>query len=127
LFRKSAEKVVQEAAGLAELERLKDLAADDMALAILPALGPNGIPHARAGVRPQQLCKWLTAGFPGISKFNPGQLLLQVREGLQRLEHANLVISPSLDRTSLWRLTGLGETALANGTASTHLAEPTGP
>jgi hypothetical protein len=127
LFRKSVEKVAQEAAGLAELERLRGLGANDLALAILPALGPDGIAHARAGVRPQHLCDWLTASFPGAFKFNPLQLLLPVRDGRQRLEHANLVSSSSLDRASLWRLTSLGETALADGTARTYLAGPTGP
>lgn len=118
LFGKSEEKAAQEAAALAELERLKGLPVADLAGELLPAFGPDGIPHARAGVRPQQLCKWLMGSYPRASKFNPGQLLMPVREGLQNLEHAELVTSSGLDRASIWRVTRLGENQLAQGETS---------
>ena len=116
LFRKSDEKAAHDAATQTELERLRDIPAAELGVELLPALGPDGIPHARGGVRPQQLCKWLMEAYPGASKFNPGQLLIPVREALQSLEHAELVYSSGLERTSVWRLTRAGEDRLASTT-----------
>lgn len=53
------------------------------------------------------------------SKFNPLQLLIPVREGLQSVKHADLVSSSGLERTSIRRTTRLGDERLAEG-ASTH-------
>jgi hypothetical protein len=51
-------------------------------------------------------------------------LLIPVREGLQRLEHANLVMqmaSRSVDSSTRWRITKTGEEALAAGDAAAML------
>jgi hypothetical protein len=52
------------------------------------------------------------------------QLLVVVREALQRLEHADLVWSTQSDGSSRWKLTRLGEQALAEGTAEQYLKPP---
>lgn len=122
LFGRNPEKAAQAAAAEAELERLRSLPVEELAVAILPALGPDGIPHARAGIRVQPLCKWLVADYPGASKFNPGQLMIPVRDALQRLEHANLVSSTPYERQSVWRITTLGETALAENATERYLS-----
>jgi hypothetical protein len=42
LFRKSEKKVAAEAAMQAEIERLKALSVEDLAVALLPGWGPDG-------------------------------------------------------------------------------------
>ncbi len=121
LFRKSEEKVTQERAAQTEVDRLKELSVDDLAAELLPAFGPEGIPHSGGGLRPQELCKWLLTSYPRAFWINPGQLLMPVREGLQRLEHANLLSSAPYERMTVWRITRLGETALAEGKARQYL------
>jgi hypothetical protein len=44
-----------------------------------------------------------------------------VREGLQKLEHAELVNSTPRDNVTIWRITRLGDTALAEGTVEQHV------
>jgi hypothetical protein len=49
----------------------------------------------------------------------------RAREGLQRLEHANLVMqmaSSNVDSSTRWRITKTGEEALAAGDAAAKLA-----
>ncbi|MCW2978349.1 MAG: hypothetical protein JWO14_76 [Solirubrobacterales bacterium] len=64
-------------------------------------------------------------GFGSSMRVNPGVLLIPIREGLQRLEHANLVMqmaSSNVDSSSRWRITKTGEEALAAGDAAAKLA-----
>lgn len=123
LFRKSEEKVAQEKAAQAEVDRLMALPVDDLAAELLPAFGPEGIPHSGGGIRPQELCKWLLASYPRSFWINPGQLLMPVREGLQALEHANLLSSAPYERMTIWRITRLGDTALAEGKTRQYLRD----
>ena len=123
LFQKNQEKAAGEAAAFAELERLKGLAPDELALEILPALGPDG-PRGSRFVQVQDICKWLMRSRRVGLKASPMQLLAVVREALQRLEHADLVWSTQSDGPSLWKLTRLGEQALSGGTAAQHLGPP---
>jgi hypothetical protein len=111
LCRRSAEPDAGDAAALAKYEELRALTPAQP----LPALGAEGIPHARGGVAPQALCKWLLEDTPGAGKYNPLQLLLPVREAPQRLEHASLVTCSGRDRATVWRITELGETSLTDG------------
>lgn len=119
LFRKSEEKVAQETAAQTEIERLKALSVNDLAIELLPGFGPDG--SKGHSLRMQQLCTWLVRDFPSAGKFNPLQMLGPVREGLQKLEHAELVYSSTHDRASIWRITRLGETALREGTIEQHV------
>ena len=123
LFQKNEEKAAREAAAFAELERLRALAPDELALEVLPALGPDGPRGARL-VRVQDICKWLMRSHRAGLKASPMQLLAVVREALQRLEHADLVWSRQSDGPSLWKLTRLGEQAISGGTAAQHLRPP---
>jgi hypothetical protein len=120
LFRKSDDKVRQEDEGQAELARLQALSVEGLAIELLPAFTPER-PGSWQGLRVQELCKWLVRDYPGARKFNPLQLLGPVREALQRLEHRELVTSSTYDRSSIWRITRLGETALAEGAVERYV------
>jgi len=127
LFRKSEGKAAREHAAFAELERLRSLSPDELALEVLPALRPDGARRGRF-VRLQDVCKWLMRSHRVGLKASPMQLLAVVREALQRLEHADLVWA-GRDQSggpSLWKLTRLGDQALAEGTASQYLKPPAG-
>jgi hypothetical protein len=113
LFRRSEEKLAQETAAKGEIERLKQLSVEDLAIELLPGFGPGGA--GSGGLRVQQLCTWLVRDFPSAGKFNPLQLLGPVREGLQRLEHAEFVYSTARGDHSTWRITRAGEAALSEG------------
>ena len=120
LFGKSELKLAQEAAAQAEIERLKRVSINDLAVLLLPGFGPEGANKGRS-LRVQQLCTWLVRDFPTAGKFNPLQLLGPVREGLQKLEHAELVYSTPRENVSIWRITRLGETALAERTIEQYV------
>jgi hypothetical protein len=121
LFRKSKKKVAAEAAMQSEIDRLKALSTEDLAVALLPALGPDGV-DPRSSLRVQQLCEYLVSEFPGAGKLQPLRLMPRVNEALAKLHQAELVSSLSLQRSPVWRITRLGETALAEGTTEQHLA-----
>jgi hypothetical protein len=94
LFRKSDAKVALAAAAQAEIERLKALSPEELAVLVLPGLGPEGVAPGR-NLRVQQLCEHLLRDFPGIGQTKPLQLLAPVRRALERLENAGLVSSRS--------------------------------
>lgn len=121
LFRRNSEPTAVDTQAQARLAELGTMPPAELARQLLPGLGPEGVPHARGGVTPQVLCKWLVEDTPGVAKFNPLQLLMPVREALQQLEHASLVTQSGRDRATIWRITRLGETALADGTLASHL------
>jgi hypothetical protein len=122
LFRKSEAKVALAAAAQAEIERLKALGPEDLAVLVLPGLGPEGVAPGR-NLRVQQLCEHLLRDFPGIGQTKPLQLLAPVRRALERLENAGLVSSRSfVERSPLWLITDRGARVLAEGTAAQHLA-----
>jgi hypothetical protein len=123
LFRKSEQKVAQEAAAQAEIERLKALSVEELAVVLLPRLGPDGAGSGRY-VRPQQLCNYLLRDFPGAGQMKPLQLMARVRRALERLEDAGLVSSMSYQRSPVWRITSLGDTTLIEGTIEQHVREP---
>lgn len=124
LFRKSTDKredkARQEDEGSAELARLQGLSVDDLAVELLPAF-TKARPGDWQGLRVQELCKWLVRDFPGARKFNPLQLMGPVLEALQRLEHKELVTSSTYDRSTIWRSTRLGETALTEGAVERYV------
>ena len=123
LFRKSEKKVAQQAAVQAEIERLKGLRLDDLAVALMPGLGPDG-PTQGQSLRMQQLCDYLVRDFPGGGRHRPE--LAWERTGFEpplpfAASEFELVYSISLQRLPTWRITRLGDTVLAEGTIEQHI------
>ena len=123
LFRRSEEKVAQKAAARAEIERLRALRVDDVAVALMPGLGPDGPTHG-ASVRVQQLCGYLLTDYPGAGQMDTLGLSATVRKALDMLHGAGLVSTISVQRDPLWRITPLGEIVLAEGTVRQRLTGP---
>ena len=123
LFRKSEEKAAREAAAQAEIDRLKGLSIEELAVIVLPGLEPEGTGPERY-LRTQQLCEYLLRDFPGIGQTRPLQLMARVGRALVKLEEAGLASSLSLERSPRWCITTVGASALAEGTAERRLAVP---
>ncbi len=121
LFRRSEEKAARKAAAKQEIERLRALSVDDLAVKVLPGLGPDGPTHGTS-VWPQQLCIYLLADYPGAGKGDTLDLIAPVNRALDMLEAARLVSPISAQRTPVWRITPLGESALADGTVRERLS-----
>jgi hypothetical protein len=125
LFRKSEEKRAREQQAQEEIDRLQGLAPEQLAIEILPVLVSDDLKGKLSGARVQEITKGMLDGFGSSMRVNPGVLLIPVREGLQRLEHANLVMqmaSSNVDSSTRWRITKAGEEALATGDAAVKLA-----
>ena len=119
LFRKSEEKQAREAALQAELDRLKVLSPDALAVEVLPALAAKAETTATGRVDMRGICKGLVGVMSGQVNLAIGR---QVREALQRLEHANLVVEvTSQDAATFWRLTTEGQQAVAAGDVAARL------
>jgi hypothetical protein len=122
---KRDEKRAREGLAQEEIDRLKGLAPEQLAAEILPVLGSDGLKSKVSGARVQEISKGMLDGFGSSMRVNPGVLLIPVREGLQRLEHANLVMqmaSSNVDASTRWRITKAGEESLAAGDAAAKLA-----
>ena len=120
LFRRSPEKAARKAAARTEIDRLRALGVGDLALAVLPGLGPDGPTHGTS-VRVQQLCGYLLAGYPGAGQMDTLDLLAPVGRALELLREAGFVATISVQRDPLWRITPAGEMTLADGTARQRL------
>lgn len=120
LFRKSPEKAEQEAAARAEVDRLGALSPEALAAEILPVIGSDELKKRITGVRIQDISKALLDDFHISMMVNTGMLLLPIKEALQRLEHANLIMqmASGVDQSSKWRITTAGEQALADNNAA---------
>ncbi len=117
LFRKSEEKIALEAAAQAEIDRFKKLSAEDLAVILLPALGPDEVAPGHH-LRPQQFCEYLLRDFPGLGQTKPLLLMAPVRRALDKLEDAGLASSSMfMGRSPLWLITDRGGRVLAEGTA----------
>ena len=119
-FRKSEEKLALEADGQAEIDRLRALSDEELAVIVLPGLGPDAAAPGR-NLRGQELCEYLLRDFPGLGQTKPLQLMAPVRRALERLEEAGLVSSMQYERSPLWQITSLGTRTLADGTTEQHL------
>ena len=122
---KSEEKRAREGQAQEEIERLQGLAPEQLAAEILPVMGSDDLKSKLTGARVQEISKGMLDGFGSSMRVNPGVLLIPIREGLQRLEHANLVMqmaSSNVDASTRWRITKAGEEALAAGDAAAKLA-----
>ena len=115
LFRRNEEKAARKAAAKQEIERLRALSVDDLAVKVLPGLGPDGPTHGTS-IRVQQLCEYLLEDYPDAGRMDTLDLLAPVSRALDMLEGARLVSPISVQRSPVWRITPLGETALADGT-----------
>jgi hypothetical protein len=118
LFRKSEKKVAETAALQAEIERLKALDVDALAVLLFPGLRPDG---PGTSLRVQQLCSYLVRDFPGAGQQKPLALTAYVNDALGRLEQADLVSPLYLQRSPVWRLTPLGARTLTAGTVEEQL------
>jgi len=123
LFRKNQEKAALEAAAQAEMQaeigHLKRLSVRDLAVELLPGLGADAAKKGRQ-LRVQELGMWLFRDFH--RHIEPArELMVPVREGLECLERAELVHSRGGTLSSVWRITPLGETALAEGTIEQYV------
>jgi hypothetical protein len=122
LFRKSQEKEAEEAAAQAEFERLNGLPVPDLAAELLPAFSPD---QKRSAHGPLIAANWLMASYPGGTKYLK-PLQEPVREAMQALEHAGLLIMVTQNAGGAkMDITRLGETALAQGTVREYL-QPAG-
>jgi hypothetical protein len=122
---KREEKRAREGQAQEEIDRLKGLAPEQLAAEILPIMGSDVLKSKLSGARVQEISKGMLDGFGSSMRVNPGVLLIPIREGLQRLEHANLVMqmaSSNVDASTRWRITKAGEEALAAGDAAAKLA-----
>jgi hypothetical protein len=122
---KHEEKRAREGQAQEEIDRLKGLAPEQLAAEILPVMGSDDLKSKLSGARVQEISKGMLDGFGSSMRVNPGVLLIPIREGLQRLEHANLVMqmaSSNVDASTHWRITKAGEEALAAGDAAAKLA-----
>src|ERR1700733_11843392 len=120
LFHQSEEKIAQEAAGEGEFERLIGLSPAGLGVELMPAFGPDG-PRGHGpngGINILQALFWLNeAHFPsGISYIR--QLQEPVREAIQALDHAGLVMTSAGREGSWTAATRLGLASLADGTLS---------
>jgi hypothetical protein len=120
LFRRSEEKAALKAAAKVEIERLRSVGVDDLAVDLFPGLGPDGPTHGTS-VRVQQLCGYLLRDYPGAGQMDTLDLLAPVNRALDRLQDAGLVSPISVQRTPVWRITPLGESTLAEGNVRERL------
>jgi hypothetical protein len=123
LFRKSEEKAAREEAGRVEFEHLMALPVAELARDLMPAFGPDGLKllHGPAwGINLLQLAGWVGRTYCPSGAVHARELMEPVREALQTLENAGLVLPTPRHRDS-WTVTRLGETALADGTVPDHL------
>ncbi len=120
LFRRNEEKAARKAAAKQEIERLRALSVDDLAVMLFPGLGPDGPTHGTS-VRVQQLCEYLLRDNPGAGQMDTLNLVAPVNRALDRLEGVGLVSPISVQRTPVWRITPLGESALTEGNVRERL------
>jgi hypothetical protein len=124
LFRnkeKKAERAAQEAAAKAETDRLAALPAQELAVEIMPAFGPDGPGRGNPPeVNYIQLASWLMRP-QHLSAHGMRDLQLPLREAVQRLEVAGLVVRhPGSGRLVA---TAAGQAALAEGTVTERLID----
>jgi hypothetical protein len=120
VFRRNEEKAARKAAAKEEITRLRAVPADDLAVDVLPALGPDG-PTRGTSIRVQQLCEYLLRDYPGAGQMNTLDLSGPVNRALDLLDDAGLVSPISVQRTPIWRITPLGVRVLAEGTVRERL------
>ena len=120
---KRAEKRDREAAIQAEVDRLKALSPEGLAVEVLPILAAEAAQSTSGRLYVSDICRKLVGTVSGRANL---ALTQPVREALQRLEHANLVLqSASAEMGSSWRITREGEQAAAAGSIADKLGPST--
>jgi hypothetical protein len=124
LFGGGAEKAAQEAAANAEAERLTTISRPDLAVEVMRVFAPDqpGGEHPGRGLNILQIMIWLMSTYPRGTGYL-GQLEMPVREALQLLENASLVLRLG-DREGGGHLvaTTLGQQALSEGSVAQYLS-----
>jgi hypothetical protein len=120
LFRRNEDKAARKAAAKDEIERLRALNVNDLAVDLMPALGPDG-PTQGASVREQQVCEYLLRDHPGAGFTETLRLLAPVSRALERLRAAGLVYPISISRSPRWQITPQGKSTLADGSVRERL------
>src|SRR6516164_2432069 len=120
VFRRNEEKRAREAAIQSEVDRLKALSPETLAVEVLPILATEAAKKSRVGhLYVSDICRELVGTVSGRVNL---ALKQPVREALQRLEHANLVLQIAIaDMGSSWRITTEGEQAVAAGNIADRL------
>jgi hypothetical protein len=124
VFGRGKEKQERDERAQAELDRLLALDPDGLAVEVLPALTSEKLYHPVGGVDIKAIRKQMMSAYPSSFKVNPGPLLIPIREALQRLAHADLVLqtaSSSVDGSTNWRVTPTGKEAVEAGDVAARL------
>jgi hypothetical protein len=124
LFGGGAEKAAQEAAAKAEAERLTAIPRPELAVEVMRVFAPGqpGGEHPGRGLNILQIMIWLMSTYPRGTGYL-AQLEMPVREALQLLENASLVLRLG-DREGGGHLiaTTLGQQALSEGSVAQYLS-----
>lgn len=127
MFGNREKNVAEEQAAKAEADPLLAAPVAELAAAIMPAFGPAGQTTHRNGLNILQLSASLMSSYPRGAKYLR-ELLDPTGEGVQMLEHAGLVQQRILGTGGgCWRVTRLGEAALAEGSVERYLAQVAPP
>jgi hypothetical protein len=104
------------------VQRLRALDTDELAVMVLPGLGPEGV-NPGSSLRPQELAQYLLRDFPGARLLDGVDLLAPLRRAFEKLHAAGLVYPTYHQRSPVWHITELGEKALADGSTARRLSE----
>lgn len=121
LFGNKEEKEAEQQAARAEVDRLIALPVPELAAEVMPAFGPDGArPGHEVGVL--QVGNWLLRDHPRGTKYLK-ELLDPMREAIQALEHADLILrlGQGSGENARLKATRLGEQALAEGNVAKYL------
>jgi hypothetical protein len=121
LFGNKEEKEAEDQAARAEIDRLLSLPVPELAAEIMPAFGPDGArPGREVGLL--QVANWLLRDHRRGVKYLK-ELLDPIREAVQALEHAELVLrlGHGSGENARLKATRLGEQALAEGNVAKYL------
>jgi len=126
LFGNKEKKEAEKAETQAAIDRLIALPPAELALQVMPALGPGG-PRGQGpnhGPNILQIMMFVVQDIPrGASHLK--ELDEPVREALQVLEHAELALRTTRSNAGTWwSATRAGEAALADGTVQQQIQRP---
>jgi hypothetical protein len=125
LFGNKEEKVAEETAGAAEVERLNALSTDDLAAELMPAFGPDGAKaKGRSGSAAMAVIQWLVADYPRHPSLRP--LADSVPVALQRLAAVGLLKTTGSGigtGVQSYSLTPAGEEALTDDSVAQRLGD----
>jgi hypothetical protein len=119
---KAEAKAAAEAATQAEAAKLMSMPLDDLAAQCFGAFGPDGPSNAKSGMGSLTVANWLIGRLLGGTS-HVKELVPRVREAMQRLEVAGLILLRMQNEVgSRAYLTDAGIAALRDGTAADYLS-----